>query len=46
MNDNEDIKLDNDDDFMILFKILEDEIEFRKKTEEVLFEAKLKAYYI
>ena len=43
LNDNEDIKLDNDDDFMILFKILEDEIEFRKKTEEVLFEAKLKA---
>jgi signal transduction histidine kinase/BarA-like signal transduction histidine kinase len=43
LNDNEEIKLDNDDDFMILFKILEDEIEFRKKTEEVLFEAKLKA---
>lgn len=43
LNPNEGIKLDNDDDFSVLFKILEEEIEFRKQSEKVLFEAKLNA---
>lgn len=41
LNSKEEIRLDDDDDFMILFEILENQIEYRKKTEEVLFEAKL-----